>query len=55
MRLFSASDYATAELLVFHNAALEKIFPCPTTIDNRHYKKLMPYFKGVNKARNHPY
>jgi transposase len=54
MRLFGASDYTAKELLAFDNAALEKLFPSHTTIDNLRYEELMLYFVGVNKARNHP-
>lgn len=54
MRLFKASDHSIKELLAFDNAALEKLFPSHTTIDNPRFEELMLYFQGVNKARNHP-
>src|SRR5680860_239051 len=54
MRLFKGSDYSPKELLHFDNAALEKLFPSRTTIDNGRYDGLMRYFEGMNKARNHP-
>ncbi|SDF17761.1 Homeodomain-like domain-containing protein, partial [Pricia antarctica] len=54
MRLFKGSDYSFKELLSFDNAALEKLFPSRTTIDNGRYDGLMRYFEGMNKARNHP-
>ena len=52
--LFRASDYSFKELLAFDTAELVALFPSYSTIDNQRYQALMLYFKGVNKARNHP-
>ena len=54
MRLFKGSDYTFKELLSFDNARLEVLFTSRTTIDNGRYDKLMRYFEGMNKARDHP-
>src|SRR5690606_7186425 len=54
VQLFKASGYSMQELLSFDTAKLNNLFPGHTTIRNERYDKLMQFFEGVEKARNHP-